>query len=289
MESLKVYFNKFNNPFTSFLRVAKNYPKPHQLWVNFCVLFSTIMISKKKRPSRHVRKVVLYYRISDSGYKKVKPDYITKENCLANAVKRFPHDKVEWYLMADNVCEETYNMILKYVPCERVTRVSVGHGAGTFRMVYESALQQPDDSLIYFLEDDYLHVDGAYEVLVNAAEKNLCDYYTLYDNPDKYDVIKPNNPFVCKGGEKSRVFWCKNHHWKISNSTTMTFATFVDILKRDKKIFWRWTSGKLPYDYMIFNDLRVTKNSHISSPIPSMSTHGETALLAPGISWEEQI
>ena len=28
----------------------------------------------------------IIYRISDTGYNKVKPDYITNENCLANAV-----------------------------------------------------------------------------------------------------------------------------------------------------------------------------------------------------------
>ena len=31
----------------------------------------------------------LIYRISDTGYNKVKPDYITNENCLKNALKYF--------------------------------------------------------------------------------------------------------------------------------------------------------------------------------------------------------
>ena len=29
----------------------------------------------------------IIYRISDAGYNKVKPDYITNETCLANATK----------------------------------------------------------------------------------------------------------------------------------------------------------------------------------------------------------
>ena len=31
------------------------------------------------------------YRISDTGYKKVKPDYINNENCLKNAINMFPN------------------------------------------------------------------------------------------------------------------------------------------------------------------------------------------------------
>ena len=32
----------------------------------------------------------IIYRISDAGYNKVKPDYITNENCLKNALLMFP-------------------------------------------------------------------------------------------------------------------------------------------------------------------------------------------------------
>ena len=47
----------------------------------------------------------IIYRISDVGYSKVKPDYITNENCLANAVKV----TLVWDYIADNISEETNN------------------------------------------------------------------------------------------------------------------------------------------------------------------------------------
>ena len=53
----------------------------------------------------------IIYRISDAGYSKVKPDYITNEACLANAVKVF--DDCEWSIIADNVSKETSDMIEK--------------------------------------------------------------------------------------------------------------------------------------------------------------------------------
>jgi len=44
------------------------------------------------------------YRISDSGYNKVKPDYINNEACLANAIDKFP--KAYWDIIADNVFDK---------------------------------------------------------------------------------------------------------------------------------------------------------------------------------------
>jgi len=40
------------------------------------------------------------YRISDAGYRKVKPDYINNEKCLANAVQTFT--EADWLILADN-------------------------------------------------------------------------------------------------------------------------------------------------------------------------------------------
>lgn len=149
---------------------------------------------KRNRKERCIGEVVILYRICDHGYLKEKPAYITKENCLRNAVKEFPTTKCEWHVIADNVCDDTYNMIVKYVPADNVEMVSVGHGAGTFRMVYEKALEYNDNDLIYFLEDDYLHLPGSLECLISVAKQNFADYITRYDHPDKYG-FKDQNPY----------------------------------------------------------------------------------------------
>ena len=245
------------------------------------------MRDSRQPMTRNISKVYLYYRICDHGYDKVKAAYITKERCLANAISRFPLNDVEWHVLADNVCDETYAMILKYVPASAVQRVSVGHGAGTFRMVYEDAVKLPNDALVYFLEDDYLHCQGAMELLKEVAHAGIADYFTLYDHPDKYQQDSPN-PLVSSGGEQTKVFYTGHHHWKITNSTTMTFAAFADTLRYDKKHFWRWTSTHHPYDFQIFMELCTFGRRRLVSPIPSVSTHGDTAYLALGLDWEQQ-
>lgn len=257
----------------------------HRKFVNLLIRLKSLK-NKKVRPCRTVEKIKLYYRICDKGRPKNKPEYITKEKCIANAINAFPIDKVEWKVIADNISEETYLMLLKYIPSSQIERVSIGSGAGTFRLAYEDAIKGKDNDFVYFLEDDYLHLDESLAVLINAAKSNFADYYTLYDHPDKYGYDS-ENPFVKSGGEDSCVFWCGNHHWKYTNSTTMTFAAFVDSLKRDKNIFWCWTDKYLPMDFNIFSDLSFSKKAKLISPIPSMSTHGENDYLAKGIDWSK--
>lgn len=225
----------------------------------------------------------IIYRISDAGYPKIKPSYINNENCLRNAVKRFPLDRCRWRIIADNVCDDTYSMICTYIPKENIQRVSVGHGAGTFRLAMDFALSLPDSTIVYFLENDYLHKEHAMDVLLEGFTLPHCDYITLYDHPDKYEQTH----FMAKGGEKSRVYLTTSTHWKISHSTTMTFAVRVSTLRCDKQVFNRWTMTRHPYDFEIFFNLNW-KGRRLLLPIPGYATHGDTDGHAPLHNWSKE-
>ena len=93
----------------------------------------------------------IIYRISDAGYSKVKPDYITNEACLANAVKVF--DDCEWSIIADNVSKETSDMIEKYKSKDHILYVNKGNGAATFNIALDEALKMSDSDTVYFLEN----------------------------------------------------------------------------------------------------------------------------------------
>jgi hypothetical protein len=60
----------------------------------------------------------IIYRISDSGYNKVKPKYINNRNCLWNAVNVF--NDADWSIIADNVSEKTDNMIQEYISKDNI-------------------------------------------------------------------------------------------------------------------------------------------------------------------------
>ena len=110
----------------------------------------------------------IIYRISDAGYNKVKPEYINNENCLKNFVHVFGNQNLE--VIADNCSKDTLQMITKYVHPNRIQNVSVGHGAGTFNLALDKALEYDDETIIYFVENDYLHKEKSPEVLVEGLQ-----------------------------------------------------------------------------------------------------------------------
>jgi hypothetical protein len=231
------------------------------------------------------KKFIVVYRISDAGYNKVKPLYINNRNCLENAVRVF--GKENFHVIADNVSEETKRIIWDCdIEDGQIDYVSVGHGAGTFNIGLDWALKQDDETIIYFLENDYLHRNNSKDVLLEGMDLNA-DYVSLYDHPDKYIPANSGaNPYIeSDGGEVTKVYLTKSCHWKLTNSTTMTFASKVKQLKRDVDIIKKWTTiDDCPRDFSMFIDLRNNGSSLITS-IPGYSTHGETAWLSPLTDW----
>ena len=224
------------------------------------------------------------YRISDAGYKKEKPAYIGNELCLANATKVF--NDADWSVIADNVSEPTENMIRKYVTEDSINWVSVGHGAGTFNLALDEALTYDDDEIIYFIENDYLHKPNSQQILEEGFELGA-SFVALYDHPDKYlDPSKGGNPYCQGGAEDTRVYLTDSCHWKITNSTTMTFAASVSTLKQFESTLREFTNGTHPNDFQMFLELRQ-QGELLITPIPGYATHGETAWLSPLTDWSK--
>lgn len=228
------------------------------------------------------------YRISDVGYKKIKPSYINNENCLKNAVNTFKN--FIFYIIADNICEKTKEMILKYILKDNLIEVSVGHGAGTFNIGLDLALKLNlnNEDIIYFLENDYLHRENAENILIEGFTIPNVSFITLYDHPDKYNYFFENSPncFVKNGGEITQVIITKNIHWKHTNSTTMTFATRYKTLLETHEIMRQFTKGSHPNDFPMFIFL-LRNNKLLYSPLPGYSTHGETEYLCPLVDWNK--
>ena len=162
--------------------------------------------------------------------------------------------------------------------------VEIGDGAGTFNIALNEALQSPDDEIIYFLENDYLHKPNSDQILKEGFELGA-SFVSLYDHPDKYKGPEQGGNPYCEGGaEDTRVYLTDSCHWKITNSTTMTFAAKVSTLKRIESILRKHTAGTHPNDFTMFLELRE-QNELLITSIPGYSTHGETAWLSPLTNW----
>ena len=226
----------------------------------------------------------IIYRISDAGYKKEKPEYIDNEKCLANATKVFKD--AEWSIIADNVSIETSGMIEKYKSKDHIRYASEGNGAATFNLALDEALTYNDDDIVYFIENDYLHKPNSKKILEEGIKLGA-SFVALYDHPDKYlDPSKGGNPYCEGGGEDTRVYLTDSCHWKITNSTTMTFAAKVSTLKRVEPILRKHTSTTHPNDFHMFLELRE-QGELLITPLPGYATHGETKWLSPLTDWSK--
>jgi hypothetical protein len=228
----------------------------------------------------------IIYRISDAGYKKEKPEYINNENCLKNFCNVFFDYIYDIMILADNCSDDTLTMIKKYIDPINIRKVSVGHGAGTFNLALDEALRWDDNETIYFVENDYLHKPNSQKIIEEGLNLGAA-FVSLYDHPDKY--LPPNqggNPYCEGGAEDTRVYLTKSTHWKVTNSTTMTFAAKVSTLKHTEPILRKYTQGSYPEDFKMFLELR-DQGELLTTPIPSYATHGETKWLSPLTDWSK--
>ncbi len=215
----------------------------------------------------------LYYRISDKSYDKPKLIGATKEACLMNFVKAF-HEVIfgegepapgyvpPMTIIADK-CERT---TIKMLSETGIPVVITDYGnAGSLRFALELAIKEcQDDELVYFCEDDYLHL-GSSPKLLNEAIKRT-DYVTLYDHPDKYTP-------QYNGGEYSKVIKTASSHWRYTISTCMTFGTTIKILKEDLEIWKKYTDSTHPHDHHIFTELSKEKRRRLAVCIPGVACH----------------
>lgn len=254
--------------------------------------------------------VVTIYRISDfSNPEKVKPFYASKEDCLRVYVREFTNKNL--IVLCDNVSEETHRMVQKYAQKENIYLTNNGN-TGSFLASLDIAKSisekedLPDDTIFYFLEDDYLHRRGARKILLEAFEDLKADYVTLYDHPDKYQnfkdpryvwghgmvdveedgIRKPG--IIYNVGKQDTIYVSKSTHWRTVDSTTMTWATTAKNVKEDFEDLWNLHYGQpLPMGGATFKML-ATKNKNLYSPITSYSTHAEEKWMAYFVDWKKE-
>lgn len=226
----------------------------------------------------------VYYRVSDKGNLANKPSYVNLKNCLENFLNHFSKDEIT--IIADNVDESTIEY-LKSLSLDNIYRTSTGNSLGFIETLKKSIHENDDSTTVYLVEDDYIHMRGSKEIIEEGLE--IADYVTLYDNPDKYRDDGPN-PHIQDGGEITKVFVSNSSHWKLTNSTCMTFAGKVCTLKKDFKVMSRYCAkGDIPNDFKMWTKLVRKRGRKLISPIPGYATHGMSQYLAPLLDWEREI
>jgi hypothetical protein len=144
--------------------------------------------------------------------------------------------------------------------------------------VYRKKLRS--ETIIYFLEDDYLHRAGWPQILREAFTLSGIDYVTLFDHRDKYF-------FPQYADLRSKIFHTDSCHWRTTPSTTNTYAMFFKTLQKHIDIHRCFSLGRtITADHDKFCKLAEEEAVLISS-IPGYSTHVEVDFASPCTDWEK--
>lgn len=137
-----------------------------------------------------------------------------------------------------------------------------------------------DDTILYSLEDDYVHRPG-WPTLIREGLGPIThptmsiDYVTLYDHRDKYDYVELYRDLVSKIGVTRSV------HWRSVPSTTNTWAALLWTFRTDRVIFDAFKNQ----DNEKFKTL-TRLGRIVGSCIPGWSTHVHSSHMAPCFDWD---
>jgi hypothetical protein len=205
----------------------------------------------------------------------VRPEWFDKWKCLTNFVNVFSNHNIT--IIADGLDDKSKNRLTAEFEhrVKEIDFVNFGSNAETFLYSLDRAVLLPVVGHVYFVEDDYLHHEGADVILEQGLEKS--PYVSLYDHPDKY--WDGNADVLCK------VFTTEDCHWRTATSTTMTFAAHVGYLRDDIQLFRKWCGGadRWTHDYQLFTEIAKTKG--LITPLPGYSTHMDSWTMAGIVDW----
>lgn len=225
---------------------------------------------------------VRHCNFSDISVHKNRLPGFSRKKCYYNFIKTLPSKGVNVTFLLDTFHpSEKKHFVLEQTKYP-VVEIKEGTETGSFLKLlsYVESLNLSSKTMIYFLEDDYLHREGWSDVLIEGLSIPEVSYVTLFDHRDKYFYPSYQNL-------KSRIFHTKSCHWRQTPSTTNTYAMRYETLKQDMFIHRQFSEGrKISDDHGKFIKLGEEGRLLISS-IPGWSTHVEKEYASPCIKWEE--
>lgn len=209
-----------------------------------------------------------------------RPDWWDKEKVFNNFKRTYNPETTNYTIIYDEYHGEIGKTFLKEEKNAYI--INEGGEAKSFikTLDYIASKNLDPETIVYFLEDDYIHRPNWDLVLLEAFELPI-HYVTLYDHKDKY--MHWYDDF------RTKILHTKSSHWMPTPSTTNTFATKYITLLEDIHIHRTYSTNCEPSnDHQKFLDLAGNGRRLISS-LPGYSTHCHRHLLSPCINWEDHL
>jgi len=223
-------------------------------------------------------KIHIYYRhASNNNLNHSRPLWFSYEKCFQNLLKTIEgYENISLTLALDGNIDDDFTKNYQ----DKFTLFSTNHKSSllSYRdlLSYIKDQKMENNDLIYFLENDYIHVDNWIDKIIElySTFSNL-DYISLYDHNDKY-FLPMYDELV------SKIITTETHHWRTTPSTCGSFIINRKIFEEDYDI-WSTTIG----DHNTFLYLNEHKNRFVFTPIPGLSTHCMNGLMSPTINWQQ--
>lgn len=226
-------------------------------------------------------KIHIYYRhYNVAGNDKNRPSWFDYESCFQNLINTLKGvDKSLYNLNIIFDGDVTKNWINLY----NYKKYEIQCGSDTCSFfntcnIINNDSNINDGDLVYLLENDYLHVNGWLNKLLELFKTyNGLDYVSLYDHNDKYFLPMYDNLV-------SKIITTNTHHWRTTPSTCGSFIMSSQKFKEDYDVL-----STMKGDHNKFLWLNQHRNRSVITPIPGLSTHVMSGLLSPTIDWESKI
>lgn len=206
----------------------------------------------------------IYYRVSP--YLSIHPNPLGKDKkkivyeCFNSFKKGLTDQKL--FIIADNVPTDWYELFKGYP----IIKSKTGNVETFHRQIDEACKLEGEK--VFFVEDDYLWKEDAITKIEEALD--TFGLVSPYDHPAHYTEERFKH-------QPKRMRLIKNQTWREAPSNTLTFATWSDIIKKNR---YKIESFGIR-DHEMFASL----DHDLYVPVPSLATHLVTNLLAPNQTW----
>jgi hypothetical protein len=234
------------------------------------------------RPKQSVEVFVRHCHYSQiSAHKKRIPGF-SRERCFDNLLSTLGSDHVHLTFFLDTAHPMEGDHFIKTQTQYPVIEIKAGCETSSFLQLldYVSTRKFHKETILYFLEDDYIHRKNWVSILKEGFTLSDAAYVTLYDHRDKYF-------FEDYRELRSKIYHTSSCHWRTTPSTTNTYAMRFKTLLEDLPIHRAFSEGrKISADHEKFCHL-AEKGKILISSIPGWATHAEPEFASPCIDWEE--
>lgn len=205
-----------------------------------------------------------------------RPKWFDYEKCFQNLLSTIDDKNIKLHVVFDGNIEN--NFIKNYKDKFITHQIKAGTDMKSFfetcKIIKQDTAIQSED-LIYFLENDYMHVDNwLLKIIELFSSYQGLDYVSLYDHNDKYFLPMYENLV-------SKIITTSKHHWRTTPSTCGSFITTKQRFDEDFDIL-----STMEGDHNKWLWLNQNRSRFIFTPIPGLSTHCMEGLLSPTIKWE---